>query len=534
MSSRIWSILVGFGFLWSAMPQVPATAQFSIGPGFGGNRPGSGSNNSGSDYPNRGNDYPSRPSSPSILDWDPFRAPTPRRKQLSEREQFEKQFLDAIDSSNESEAVRLFEEYQVQQFNRYLKFSTDRSALSATQISLQLGRLAQETGQRAAVLYGVALKDQTQMLLVMPSITSAVRPGAPKVASLKLSRGLLAQSNQTPVVRKAFTDLPQEKIIKVGQSFRRAISDPTQLDQPVDHSAAQQLHQWTVAPLEEQLRQQNIDTILFSMDDGLRSLPYAALHNGQQYLAEQFRVALIPSFTLTNTNRSLALSQQRLLAMGISKEVDGLAPLPAVPIELATITKQLWQGPSQETLDENSTLDQIKAQYQQQRFSILHLASHAEFRPGDVENSYVQLWDNKLTLPKVRELSRDLKWQDMPSLDLLVLSACQTALGSKEAELGFAGTALNAGAQTAIASLWAVNDRGSLGLMSGLYQGLRNGLSRSEAMRQAQLMMLRGDTRLQGGQLYLANQGAIAAPLTDQRFQHPYFWAGYTVVGNWH
>jgi CHAT domain-containing protein len=528
MGSRVWSLLIGVGVLWSVMPQAPSAAQFSIGPVFGGNRPGS--NN-----PNRGNDYPTRPSSPSIFDWDPFKTPAPRRKQLSEREQFEKRFLEAIDTANENEAIRLFEDYQVQQFNRYLKFSTDRPALSATQISLQLGRLAQETGQRAAVLYGVALKDQTQVLLVLPSTPNTVqRSQTSRVASLTLPAGSLAQNHQTPVIRKALTDLPQEKIIKVGQFFRKAVSDPTRLDQPVDHSAAEQLYQWTIAPLEAQLRQQEIDTILFSMDDGLRSLPYAALYNGQQYLAEQYRIALIPSFTLTNTNRSLALSQQRLLAMGISKEVDGLDPLPAVPIELATITKQLWQGPSQEVLDENSTLEQLKIQYQQQRFGVLHLASHAEFKPGDVENSYIQLWNDKLTLPKVRQLSRDLRWQDLPSLELLVLSACQTALGNKEAELGFAGTALNAGAQAAIASLWAVNDQGSLGLMSGLYQGLRNGLPKAEAIRQAQLMMLRGDTRLQGGQLYIANQGPIAAPLTDQRFQHPYFWSGYTVVGNWH
>lgn len=528
MGSRFWSILVSVGVLWSTLPQAPSTAQFSIGPVFGGNRPGSNS-------PDRGSNYPTRPTSPSILDWDPFRVTPPRRKPLSEREQFEKRFLEAVNTANENEAVRLFEEYQVQQFNRYLQLPTDKPALSAPQISLQLGRLAQETGQRAVVFYGVALKDQTQVLLVLPSTPNTVqRSETPRVASLTLPARLFAQNNQTPVIRKAFTDLPQEKIIKVGQSFRKAISDPTRLDQLVDHSAAEQLYQWTIAPVEAQLREQDIDTILFSMDDGLRSLPYAALYDGQRYLAEQFRIALIPSFTLTNTNRSLALSQQRLLAMGISKGVDSLDPLPAVPIELSTITKQLWQGPSQETLDENATLDQLKTQYQQQRFGILHLASHAEFKPGDVENSYIQLWNDRLTLPKVRQLSRDLKWQELPSLELLVLSACQTALGSKEAELGFAGTALNAGAQAAIASLWAVNDQGSLGLMSGLYQGLRNGLPKAEAIRQAQLMMLRGDTRLQNGQLYLANQGPIAAPLTDQRFQHPYFWSGYTVVGNWH
>jgi CHAT domain-containing protein len=380
----------------------------------------------------------------------------------------------------------------------------------------------------------VALKDQAHGLLVLPSTPSIVqRLGVPQVAAKTLPVGLLAQTNPPPVVRKAFTNVSREKILKVGQSFRKAMSDPTRLGESVDFEAAQQLYQWTIAPMDAQLREQNIDTILFSMDDGLRSLPYAALHNGQQYLIETYRTALIPSFSLTNRDRSLALSQQGLLAMGVSKSTGGLAPLPAVPLEVSTITQQLWRGPSQSTLDEDATLNQLKARYQQQRFGVLHLASHAEFNPGNVENSYIQLWDDKLTLPKVRQLSRELNWQGLPSLELLVLSACQTALGNQEAELGFAGTALNAGAQSAIASLWSANDQGTLGLMSGLYQGLGTGLAKSEAIRQAQLMMLRGDTRLQNGQLFLANRGAIAAPLTDQRFQHPYFWSGYTVVGNW-
>jgi CHAT domain-containing protein len=121
---------------------------------------------------------------------------------------------------------------------------------------------------------------------------------------------------------------------------------------------------------------------------------------------------------------------------------------------------------------------------------------------------------------------------------MLVLSACQTALGDNNAELGFAGLAVNAGVKTALGSLWSVSDEGSLGLMSGFYEQLRTAPIKAEALRQAQLSMLRGQTRLAGGQLKLTEQ--LSIPLTGQVVQnqdaslaHPYYWSAFTMVGNW-
>jgi CHAT domain-containing protein len=466
----------------------------------------------------------------------PKSSPERPERSRSPREVFEDQFAQV----SPEDAVREFEALQQKEFTEYTQTPL-QSAPSAAQISRQLAQIAQETGTRPAVLYTVALEKQTHLLLVLPASSPFAQapPQAQQaqyLASTQLLPGLLAQNETPPVIRQVLPEVSRETVLDVAKSFRQSISNPTELDSTNYLNSAQQLYRWIVKPLEPQLQSDKIDTLLFSMDEGLRTIPLGALHDGQQFLVEQYSTALIPSFGLTNTNRSLALKQQPMLAMGISKSTEGLAPLPAVPAEISAITNQLWTGPSRETLNEASTLDNLKQLYQQQRFGVLHLATHAVFNPGQVDNSYIQFWDDRLTLSKIRRLSTDLRWNQLPSLELLVLSACQTALGNKEAELGFAGTAINAGVPAAIASLWSVEDRGTFGLMTGFYDALQSAPTKAKALQQAQIRMLRGEISLQNGQMILPNHAPIDIPdgiRSTSQLMHPYFWSSYTVVGNW-
>lgn len=512
----------------------PAQAQFTFGQGSFGQ--GSGNRQQ---TPSEGRPRPNQTSPFSIFDNFNFtnERPKPRPdKPRSPREIFENKFAQA----SPEDAVREFEILQQTEFAEYAQ-TPPQTAPSAAQISRQLAQIAQETGTRPAVLYAVALKKQTHLLLVLPASspvaqTSPQAQQAQYLASTRLLPGLLAQNATPPVIRQVLPEVSRETVLDVAKSFRQKVSDPTELDSKKYLDSAQKLYRWIVKPLEPQLQADKIDTLLFSMDEGLRTIPLGALHDGQQFLVERYGTALIPSFGLTNTNRSLALKQQPMLAMGISKSTDGLAPLPAVPAEISAITGQLWTGPSRETLDEASTLDNLKQLYQQQRFGVLHLATHAVFNPGQVDNSYIQFWNDRLTLSKIRRLSTDLRWNQLPSLELLVLSACQTALGNKEAELGFAGTAINAGVPAAIASLWSVEDQGTLGLMTGFYDALQSASTKAKALQQAQLRMLRGEISLQNGQMILPNHAPIPVPDNlrgTSQLMHPYFWSGYTVVGNW-
>jgi CHAT domain-containing protein len=177
------------------------------------------------------------------------------------------------------------------------------------------------------------------------------------------------------------------------------------------------------------------------------------------------------------------------------------------------------------------TLENLKSQRRTESFGIVHLATHAIFQPGEPSNSYIQLWDSELRLNQLRQLG----WND-PAVQLLVLSACKTAQGSAEVELGFAGLSVQAGVKSALASLWFVSDEGTMALMRKFYEELRQAPIKAEALRRAQVAMLKGEVRLENGNL-VTPSGVTPLPpeleqLGNQNLSHPKFWSAFTMIGN--
>jgi CHAT domain-containing protein len=194
------------------------------------------------------------------------------------------------------------------------------------------------------------------------------------------------------------------------------------------------------------------------------------------------------------------------------------------------LQSELWQGKS--FLNDAFTLENLMRSRQQHPFGIIHLATHGDFQPGAPSNSYIQLWDTKLRLNQLRQLG----WNN-PAVELLVLSACRTALGNEEAELGFAGLSVLAGVKSSLASLWYVSDEGTLGLMTGFYEQLKSAPIKAEALRRAQVAMLKGEVRLEGGKLRTPGGADVPLPpelaaLGDQTLEHPYYWSAFTMIGN--
>jgi CHAT domain-containing protein len=217
-----------------------------------------------------------------------------------------------------------------------------------------------------------------------------------------------------------------------------------------------------------------------------------------------------------------------VLAMGASKFTE-LNSLPFVPIELSVIAGQLWQGKS--FVNETFTLSNLESARSSKSYGIIHLATHAEYQPSEPNNSYIQLWDSKLRLEQLRRIGLN-----KPPVELLVLSACRTAVGDENAELGFAGLAVQAGAKSVLGSLWYVGDEGTMGLMTEFYGQLKQAPIKAEALRRSQLAMLRGDVRLSGGKV-VTSYGSFPLPpkleqLGNTNFTHPYFWSAFTMVGN--
>ena len=329
------------------------------------------------------------------------------------------------------------------------------------------------------------------------------------------------------------------RMVVEAATYKQVVAKVTEFHQQVTNfrsrpsrylPVAQQLYQWLIAPMEATLEAEEINNLVFILDEGLRSMPFAALHDGTGYVVERYSVGLMPSMSLSDTTPT-DVRGMNVLAMGADEFTDE-DPLPAVPIELSTIADRLWLDQSQSLLNEGFTPDNLKQLRNSGNYGIVHLATHGDFNTGDPNNSYVQFWNDKVTLDKIQELELTLN----NPVSLLVLSACRTALGDRQAELGFTGLAVASGVQTAVGGLWYVSDIGTLGLMTNFYSQLKVAPIRAEALRQAQVAMINGQVQIEQDQLLTAG---ITVPLPEdlQGFDgldlsHPYFWSGMTMVGN--
>ncbi len=336
---------------------------------------------------------------------------------------------------------------------------------------------------------------------------------------------LVLVSSQSKPVRQLVPGANCDQVFATAQNLRRTVTDIR--NNTAYLAPAQKLYGWLITPLEKDLQAQKINNLVFIMDAGLRSIPIAALHDGKGFIIERYSVGLMPSLSLTDT-RYVNIKNASVLAMGAAEFVDQ-KPLPAVPIELSFISEKF--GATKSFLNSSFTLENLKAARISQPYNIIHLATHAEFQPGKPENSYIQLWNTKLSLDKLRQL----KLSD-PAVELLVLSACRSAIGDESVELGFTGLAVQAGVKSALGSLWYVSDEGTLALMTTFYEQLKTAPIKAEALRKAQLAMLKGEVRLQGGHL-ITGRDSIALPpdllkLGNKDLRHPFYWSAFTMIGN--
>lgn len=318
----------------------------------------------------------------------------------------------------------------------------------------------------------------------------------------------------------------RRQVLDTAERLRRQVTDVNLVGTETYLAPAQQLYQWLIAPLAPQLEALGVTNLGFVMDAGLRSLPIAALHSGAAFLVEDYSLGLIPSMSLID--RAYVNIQTADLLIGGASQFATQSPLLAAPLEISAI-QTLWQGSA--LVEQDFTRAQLAAQRQQQPYQIIHLATHGEFLRGDAANAYLQFFDDRLRLSQLAELG----WRN-PRVELVTLSACETAIGNREAELGFAGFAVGSGAKSALASLWKVSDEATAGLMIEFYQQLQRSPIKAEALRQAQLALLGGQVHSEANQLVWSGGSQPLPPLLQhegrQDFSHPFFWAPFTLVGS--
>ncbi|WP_404789050.1 CHAT domain-containing protein [Altericista sp. CCNU0014] len=449
-------------------------------------------------------------------------------------------------AGNPTQVIEQVETYQSLPYSTYFGLNFYGGLTSADQIAQTLEKLGKKTGTNPALIYVISTSKGLKLVLVLPNNAPSLSSSNFPVPSLdgRLAsiqpQFKLAQENKSPtpstkVLTYLVPEAKPELVRRSARNFRKQVSDPGKTQGTSYQAPATELYRWIVAPLKAELDANKIDTLVFSLDRGFRSLPIAALYDGDRFLVEQYNLALIPSFSLTDT-RFQPIRGTKMLGMGISQSAGGLPALPAVSVEVPTLTEKIWEGAGY--LDQQVTLSQFQSLAKREQFSIVHLATHAEFNPGNVNQSFIQFWDGKLTLSKLRKIALSQKWGSNPTVEMLVLSACQTAIGSDQAELGFTGLAVQTGVKTAIGSLWSVSDEGTLGLMSEFYRNLKTAPIRAAALRNAQLSLLSGAVKVNNGQIQFPDGSQVALPPDSSRqnefnLSHPYYWAAYTVVGNW-
>ena len=398
---------------------------------------------------------------------------------------------------------------------------------------------------RAAILYPIILPDRLELLI---SIGSELR-------------------HYTQTVDGATVQETARKLAKILRDHKRVAESPSQAQ-----SLSRQLYLWLIAPAEPWLRQYQVQTLVIVPDGVLRLIPLGALYDGEHYLIERYAIATSPGLTLfeasplqqhgitallagmsepgpvvenlprvffqnmistsskgrgaeiaaqpkrrtppnslTEASEARAENQdtevERLLHdPDFQRSLNERLVLPGVDREIAS----LRQGVTNKVLmNKGFTVDNFKQEIVRNAYSVVHIASHGVFG-HTADTSFIMAYDGIINIDELEQLFKAEKFQKAP-VELLTLSACQTAEGDDRAPLGLSGIALKAKVRSALGTLWPVSDEAASKLMADFYQALSQpGTSKVQALRRAQQAMIE-----------------------NPRFAHPFFWSPFILVGNW-
>jgi CHAT domain-containing protein len=333
----------------------------------------------------------------------------------------------------------------------------------------------------AVVIYPIILPDRVATIASIPG--QPLRYFSQKIASTTVEE--IVTDIQTKIQDSSFTP-QQEKVFK---------------------QKSKQVYDLLIAPLAADLAKAKTKTLVFVLDGAFRNIPMSALYDGDKYLVENYSVALTPGLQLVPPKNLTDRTEYQALLGGISESRQTFSPLPGVKQELKSIGGLI---PHETLLNEQFNSGLVSTNLVASNSPIVHLATHGQFS-SKPEDTFILTWDSRLSLDNLSTLLQNRGTRSNNGIDLLVLSACQTATGDNRATLGLAGVAIRAGAKSTIASLWSVSDEATQDLMINLYQNLASkNLSKGESLQQAQQALLR-----------------------NPKYRSPYYWAPFVLVGNW-
>ncbi|PLZ82809.1 CHAT domain-containing protein, partial [Fischerella thermalis] len=344
----------------------------------------------------------------------------------------------------------------------------------------------------------------TNAAVVYPIILSNQQQSDANVERLEV---ILSLPKQPP--RLYSTTLKKQELEETVEQIQAFLKSPEpNLEQSLPYY--QKVYDWLIRPLQQDLENSKIKTLVFVLDEKLRNIPMSVLHDGKQYLLQKYAIALTPGLQLINPKPLTEINIKAITA-GISEPREGFEGLPQVKQELKQIedlgvaTKSL--------LNDKFTTKEVQNQILNSDVSIIHLATHAQFS-SIADDTFILFWDQRMNVKQLGNLLRNNTLTSRRPIELLVLSACETAIGDQRATLGLAGVAVRSGARSTMATLWSVQDDSTAKFMGHLYSQLERAkktkINKAQALQQAQLALL-----------------------NDQQYSNPHYWAPFVVVGNW-
>ena len=324
---------------------------------------------------------------------------------------------------------------------------------------------------KGAVFYLIPLKDKTHVLV-----------------------------NATGKMHEFQSALSRSRLMSRANQLRESLENQATFEY-IEHG--QVLYNELIRPVEKVLQSSGVETLIFVPDGELRTVPLAAFHDGKKFLVERYSIAVTPGLRLLDSGKT-SWNGAEMLVGALTESVDGYPALAHVAAEAGEIGKTMTG--STIWLDQKFRELPFVKEVQAGSHRVVHIASHGEFGK-DSKNSFVLTHDGKIDLDELEQMIKPRKFDGSP-VDLLVLSACRTAVGDDRAALGLAGVAVKSGARGAIASLWYVDDEITSQVMRQFYRELTSDskITKAEALRRAQLKVID---------------------------QHPCYWSPFLVIGNW-
>ena len=370
-----------------------------------------------------------------------------------------------VSQANLEGGRKVIESLQLAELNNFFR----EACLDAQAVNIE------SIDPQAAVVYPIILSDRLEVILSLPH-----KP-------LKHYQADISQVE----LEKIIAQLRHDIVVRSRRNF---------------YSPASKLYDLLIRPALEDLANSQIRTLVFVPDGAFRSIPLGALYDGQKFLIEDYSIALTPGLQLL-APRPLEEVKLKTIIAGLTKSRQGFSPLNYVDSELKEIGKMV-DGVT--LLNQNFTAKALQQEIKFTDYPIVHIATHGQFS-STLEDTFLLTWDERININELDSILQTRNPSQDQAIELLVLSACETASGDKRAALGLAGMAVRAGARSTLATLWSVNDRATAKLMSDFYHELAaQKLPKADAVRQAQLSLLHSSW-----------------------YKHPFYWAPYVLLGNW-